>query len=533
MGYESRANVRASVTWATLLFCLTVGLHVAGPAAADTLRVIADGDMKTPDPIVTTSWDTQVHAYLIYDKLFEMDENGSPQPALADAVEASEDRRFFTITLRSGVKFSDGSPITTDDVIQSLMRWSSRDVTGQLLAARLKGMTKIDERAFRIELNEPFDVPEALAGITGNPAFIMPKRVATKAPTDPITDSTGSGPYMFDLSNWKPGQTREYSKNPFYVPRNDPPSYYSGRKEAKFDKIEISYIPDANTAMAGMLTGKFDIWSAPSMDNVLALRENPDLVVDRGTPAQGNIRPNYLVPPFNNVKARQALTYLIDQSEINLLSVGDSQFWRTCYAYLKCGSKYGDDGAYTGHRGPADYDEARKLLQESGYKGEPIVILDPTDAAYDHAQMLYVAEQLRKIGANVDVQSMDWSTLASRRISKKPTTEGGWSLFSSIMEGEAATSPLRHLQLASNCENAWFGWPCDEKIEQLRAAFINANDDDQRRSVAFKLQERASEYLPFILTGESYYPRVYRSDIKGFNPAAPRLYFWNITRKSK
>ncbi|CCM79851.1 ABC transporter substrate-binding protein [Rhizobium mesoamericanum] len=531
MKYDVKGRVRAVLTRTTLLSCLAIGLHVASPAAADTLRVIADGDMKIPDPMVTTSWDTQVHAYLIYDKLFEMDESGSPQPELAEKVEASSNLKSFTISLRKGLKFSDGSPLTTDDVIQSLKRWSSRDVTGLLFAARLKNMSKLDDQTFRIEMSEPFDVPEALAGITGNPAFIMPKRVATNPPTDAITDATGSGPYMFDLSTWQAGQTREYTKNPFYVPRKEPPSYYSGRKVAMFDKIEISYVPDPNTALAGMLTGKFDIWSAPPMDSVVALRGKPDLVVDKGTPAQGNIRPNYLVPPFNNVKARQALAYLIDQSEINLLSVGDPQFWRTCYAYLKCGSKYGDEGAYTGHRGVADYDKAKTLLQESGYKGEPIVILDPTDAAYDHAQMLYVAAQLRKIGANVDVQSMDWSTLASRRISKKPASEGGWNLFSSIMEGEAATSPLRHLQLASNCENAWFGWPCDAEIEQLRAAFIGAKDDDQRKEVAYKLQKRASEYLPFILTGESNYARVHRSDIEGFNAAAPRLYFWNITRK--
>ncbi|MER9794736.1 ABC transporter substrate-binding protein [Mesorhizobium sp. M0213] len=515
-----------------MLSALLAGVFFASAAMADTLRVIADGDLKTIDPIVTTSSTTLVHAYLIYDKLFEFDKSGIPRPQLANKVDVSADKKSYTIKLRDGLKFSDGGPITTDDVIQSLKRWGSRDQTGQLLAARLKEMTKVDDLTFRIDLREPFDVPAALAGITGNPAFIMPKRVASLPPTDQLTDTTGSGPYQFDYSSWKPGQKRIYTKNPNYVPRNDPPSFFSGKKEATFDKIELSYVPDANTAMAEMLTGQQDIWPTPPMDNALALRDNPDLVVAKGSFGQGLVVINHVVPPFNNNKAREALTYLIDQTELNSAAVGDPEFWQTCYAYLTCKGTYGDESAYKGHRGTADFDKAKKLLEEAGYDGKPIVILDPTDWSEGHARALYLAQQLRKIAA-VDLQAMDWSTLTSRRTSKAPASEGGWNLFPNTMEGQSASSPLTHLMLASNCDKAWFGWPCDKTIEDLRAAFISAVDENEKKKVAGDLQARASTYLPFIMTGEYSGAVVYRAELEEFDPAAAYVYFWNVRRKNK
>ncbi|MER8652884.1 ABC transporter substrate-binding protein [Mesorhizobium sp. M1121] len=530
---KMRSNIGRSAAKMITLSSLFAGVFFANMAMADTLRVIDGADLKTIDPIVTTSDTTIIHAYLIYDKLFEFDKDGMARPQLADKIDIGADKKSYTISLRKGLKFSDGGPITTDDVIQSLKRWASRDQTGQLLAARLKEMTKVDDLTFRIELNQPFDVPAALAGITGNPAFIMPKRVASLPATDQLSDTTGSGPYQFDYSAWKPGQTRIYTKNPNYVPRNDPSSFYSGKKEATFDKIEISYVPDSNTAMAEMLTGQQDIWAAPPLDNALALKGNPDLVVAKGFFTQGLFVINHVVPPFDNVKAREALTYLIDQAEINSAAVGDQQFWHTCYAYLTCEGTYGDETAYNGHRGAADFDKAKKLLEEAGYDGKPIVILDPTDWAEAHARSLYLAQQLRKAGAQVDLQAMDWSTLTSRRTSKAPASEGGWNLFPNIMGGQPASSPLTHLMLVSSCEKAWFGWPCDKKIEELRAAFISAVDQSEKKKITSELQARASTYLPFIMTGENTAAVVYRSDIEGFNPEATEMYFWNIKRKSK
>ncbi|MEX2696637.1 ABC transporter substrate-binding protein [Rhizobium mongolense] len=116
------------------------------------------------------------------------------------------------------------------------------------------------------------------------------------------------------------------------------------------------------------------------------------------------------------------------------ISVGDPQFWHTCYAHLTCEGKYGDESAYSGHQGAADYEKAKELFKEAGYDGKPIVIFDITDWAEAHARSLCLAQQLRKIGVQVDLQAMDWATLTSRRESKAPASEGGWNLFPTYME---------------------------------------------------------------------------------------------------
>ncbi|RVI99937.1 ABC transporter substrate-binding protein [Sinorhizobium medicae] len=511
---------------------LVAGLLFTSAANADTLRVMG-GNLKIIDPIVTTSGDTLIHAYMIYDKLFEFDESGVPLPQLAEKVDISADNKSFTIKLRDGLKFSDGTPITSDDVIQSLTRWTSRDQTGQLLRARTKDLVKIDDNTLRIDLTESFDVPSALAGITGNPAFIMPKRVASLPPTEALTDTVGSGPYQFDFSTWKPGQMRVYTKNSYYIPRDEAASFYAGRKEAVMDRIEFSYVPDPNTAMASMLTGKQDIWLDPPMANAVALRNNPNLKVVKGYSLQGLFVINHVVPPFDNVKAKQALTYLIDQKEINAIAVGDPEFWHACYAFLTCSGTYGNESVYDGHRGPANVEKAKELFNEAGYDGQPVVILDPTDWPEAHARALYLAQQLREIGVKVDLQAMDWGTLTSRRTSKEPADKGGWNLFPNVMEGQPASSPLTHLMLASSCEKAWFGWPCDKQIEDLRASFIRTVDIDEKKKIADDLQARASAYLPFVMTGEYNVVMSYGLNIEGFIPSAPEPFFWNVRRKSQ
>src|SRR6185295_10015921 len=94
---------------------------------------------------------------------------------------------------------------------------------------------------------------------------------------------------------------------------------------------------------------------------------------------------------------------------------------------------------------------------------------------------------------NVDYQAMDWPTLSTRRANKNPIAQGGWSAF---MSGPAAPDmfePVGHLALRSNCEKAWFGWPCDEAIEKLRAEFTMASSHGQPNQ-AFSQFERSARW---------------------------------------
>ena len=92
-----------------------------------------------------------------------------------------------------------------------------------------------------------------------------------------------------------------------------------------------------------------------------------------------------------------------------------------------------------------------------------------------HAQSLLTAELLRKLGLNVEMQAGDWGTLITRRASKEPVEKGGWSIFHTWLVGPDLLSPAVNLPLRGNGEKAWFGWPADPKIEELREPWFKAH----------------------------------------------------------
>jgi len=137
---------------------------------------------------------------------------------------------------------------------------------------------------------------------------------------------------------------------------------------------------------------------------------------------------------------------------------------------------------------------------------------------------------LKSIGFKTDVQAMDWATVVSRRASKEPVGKGGWSIFISGPGGLDMMEPVSHLGLRSNCEKAWFGWPCDAEIEKMRAAFSDLSGEEQRKALAEKLQARAAETVPYVPIGVQYQIRAHRANLIGLlTPPAP--VYWNVARK--
>jgi peptide/nickel transport system substrate-binding protein len=190
----------------------------AGPAAAQsnkTLRVVMHSDLKILDPIWTTAYIVRNHGYLIYDTLFALDDKLEPKPQMVESWTVSDDQLTWTFKLRDGLKWHDGQPVTTADVLPSIKRFTDKDTLGGLLGKSTKEMTAVDERTFRIVLNEPFAMMlKALAKSASVPLFVMPKRVAETPVAQQISDTTGSGPYIFKKDEWKPGEKVVYIRNP-------------------------------------------------------------------------------------------------------------------------------------------------------------------------------------------------------------------------------------------------------------------------------------------------------------------------------
>jgi peptide/nickel transport system substrate-binding protein len=510
-------------------------IFLGTPALADgakVIRMIPGGDLKIIDPIQNASYISRNHGYMIYDTLFAVDSKGNVKPQMVDTYKVSPDHKKYTFTLRQGLKWHDGAPVTASDCVASIKRWGAKDVSGRLLMAATASLDVVDASTFTLTLKEPFGlVLEALGKPSSNVPFMMPERIAKTDPNQQITDATGSGPFVFKKDEWVPGNKVVYVRNAAYVPRKEPADGLAGGKVVKVDRVEWLYIPDQNTALAALNKGEADIIELPQADFIPGLEKNPDIrLAADALGNQGWLRPNHLLPPFNDPRARLALQYLVNQEEY-LAAAGFPEKFRVkyCGAYFMCGSPNDSKAGTEPFRNGQNLEKAKQLLKEAGYKGEKIVVLTPSDPPVQAAAALVTVQNLRKIGVNVDAQAMDWSTLLGRRAKKDPVDKGGWHIFHTYSVGYDVVSPVNNAYLQGTCDAAPAGWSCDPKMEELRMSWARETDPARRKKLTDEIQLRAYEQSPYINFGQFFWPMAYRANLKGLIATGIPV-MWNVDK---
>ena len=524
-----RRFVCAVVAAAT--FAATVA--VAGSASAQTvLRVALHSDLKIVDPIWTTALISTHHGNMIYDTLFAVDAKLQVQPQMVDKWEVSPDKLTWTFTLRDGLEWHDGKPVTAEDCVASLKRWGAKDSMGQKLMSEVASLSAPDAKTIKMVLREPYGlVLDSLGKAAANVAYMMPKRVAETDPNTQITDATGSGPFIFKKDEWKPGEKAVYIKNPKYKPRNEPPSGLAGGKIAKVDRVEWLTIPDQQTQVNALLNGEIDMVEIvpPDLLPLLQKDKNIKTMVVNAAGRQYDLRFNVLHKPFDNPKIRQAALYALDQKPFLEANVGSADYYTLCKSVFPCGSPLattkGWDDKLSGNVA-----KAKELLKEAGYDGTPIVLMHQTDIA-GHSQLATVAKpQLEAAGFKVDLQSMDWQTLVARRTKKDAPDKGGWGIFFTSWGSPDVMNPVSAAFINASCDKATFGWPCDPEIEKLRDAYAKETDPAKQKEIAEKVSVRLTEYPTFVPLGQFTTPSAIRTNISGLL-SVPELALWNVEKK--
>jgi peptide/nickel transport system substrate-binding protein len=514
-----------------LLACV---LGVAGGATAKaqtTFRVVNHSDLKILDPIWTTAYIVRNHGYMIYDTLFALDGNLEVKPQMVDKWTVSPDQLTWTFTLRDGLEFHDGTPVTADDVVPSLKRWSVRLPLGQLLWSKVAEVKALDPKTFQIQLKAPTGIMLQALGQPSGAAFIMPKKVAETDPFKQIDDYTGSGPFIFVKSEWKPGDRTVYVRNPKYKPRAEPASGLAGGKIAKLDRVEWVAIPEQLTATNALLKGEIDMIEIPQHDLLKVMEADPGvkLVNLNKWGNQYVFRFNQLFPPFDNPKVRQALYYAFNQKDFLDGVIGDPRYYRVCKAMFMCDTPYASTKGFD-DKLESNFDKAKALLKEGGYDGRPVVLMHSSDLQI-LANLAPVAKSLmERAGMKVDMQSMDWQTLVSRRTKKDPPDKGGWNAFLTSSASVDIVDPLANTYINAIGENAWFGWPTDDVLVKLRAAFADEPDAAKKKELALAMQLRVAENPTHIFAGQWVVPSAVRKNVSG-NLESPVTIFWNIEKK--
>jgi peptide/nickel transport system substrate-binding protein len=518
-------------SWSLGLITASIALAGVAAQAQSTLRVVPETLSRILDPHFTTSFTTRDLGYLIYDTLFAVDDTFTPKPQMVESYTVSPDRLTYVFVLRPGLKWHDGQPVTAADCVASIRRWASRDSMGQTLNRFLVSLEATDAATLKLVLREPYGLVLESLGKVGAPVpFMMPERIARTPGNEQVKDIIGSGPYKFRADQHEPGVKIVLEKFAAYKPRSEPPNWASGGKIAKLDRVEMLGLPDAQTQVSALIRGEVDYLERVPADllPLLDAKSGAKAEVVSKFGFQAIMRMNHLQPPFDNLKARQAIAKAIDRSLYAAVVAGDPSFATDCAAVFGCGMPYESKDGIPGR----DMAAAKALLAEAGVDfSKPIVMLHVANAPGIAALGNVTRQVLVDLGFKVDMQAMDFQTFATRRLNTKPVSEGGWNLAHTTNTVPDQGNPLSNPFLVATGPpaSAW-GWPTDPTTEALRLKFATAPDAAAQKAIAREIQARSYEQVLYLPLAQFTTPSAWRDTLQGVLKS-PAMLLYNIDKK--
>jgi len=294
---------------------------------------------------------------------------------------------------------------------------------------------------------------------------------------------------------------------------------------------DLKRVPAGSTTAEALANGEIDFWEGISPDTAPFLRSR-DIVVRRtnALPSVAFIRPNFQIPPFNDVRARRALALMFDQHELMAAVAGDNMKWDACYAFTVCGGPLSTEAGSEPYRKP-DMAKAKELLAEAGYKGEKLVLLGTPNPPPISAMTQVVEARMREADIPVDTQMVDFATMFKRMNTADLDPGGGsWNLFAYYAIGGSWYHPLTNVSLDLSCDKKnWAGFPCDAEGEALRQKVLTAPDDASRKQAYEVFQRHLWDFIPYVPEGQFDVASAYRKDLTGVLAAYVQPY-WNIAK---
>jgi ABC-type transport system substrate-binding protein len=375
----------AIATFVAAAFALVIASgspRAAEPKRGGSVSISTESDLPTLDPLGLASFSDRNAGLLLYDTLLDIDIKGNVIPNIAERIDASEDVMTFRLTLRPGVKFSDGTPYDAVAVVKNFER--IRDPKNRCRCvsdlATIDTVTATGPLEVTLKMKSPSaHFPATLADVAG---MVASPAAVEKFGADFGNHGIGAGP--FKLKEWRRGAQIIFERNPDYW-----------RKAPHLDEVVLRPMPDEQTRYASLKAGNLDVvTNAAARDRIDATQGKKFQIINPGSLATNFIHINLGAPDVSDVRVRRALAHAIDRvaydKAINrgLSKIANTPFGTGLFPHEQV-------------EGYPDFDQAKakKLVEEYG---KPIRIKMSINAA---PQSTLAAQALQQMWKKVGIET--------------------------------------------------------------------------------------------------------------------------------
>lgn len=504
---------RRSVTWGAAVLATVLAAGLGLPAQAQksggALNIATIGEPPTLDPMASTADLVGIISQHIFETLYTFGDGWKLVPLLAAEMPAITDGgKTYTIKLRQGVTFHDGSAMTSADVVASLKRWGEVAVRGKQAAAQIDSITATDGSTVVIRMKEPFAPLLALLALNNSAAVIMP---ASKQPAQ-LTEFIGTGPYKF--KERQPDRYVLLTKNDTYASRSGNADFFGGARKPYVDELRFVPVPNANTRVEAAIAGQYqfvDSLPVEAYPRLKGAKSDGVLIKPFGWPIMFfNTKQGSLA----NATVRRAVLASLSFSDMMEAAFGSKDYYEVDGSLYPKGFVFHSMAGTEAYNKP-DPARAKKAAADAGYKGEPVRILTSMQYEFHYKMAAVASEYLKQAGFKVDMQVVDWATLTQRR--NDPAL---WEIY--FTHSPFLPEPALNNMMNNNAP----GWWATPEKDKLVAAFNTESDSTKRVAILADIQKLMYTEVPLAKVGNFNAVSAKAKNLQGVVPS-PWPFFWN------
>jgi len=485
------------------------------------------------------------------------------EPGLAKSWTTSSDGREYLLELRRGLRFSDGQPLTADDVIFTFQAYLDESVHSPqrdllIIGGKPVSVEKLDETHVRFRLPRPYAAAERIF----DSLAILPRHLLERPWREgklgeawglntPPAEIAGLGP--FRLKDYRPGERMILERNPYYWKADQ-----KGNRLPYLDQIEFRFVPSEDAQVARFIAGDADILNRVGARNFELLRTDAHTQEDQLEDVGPGLEYNFLffnLGPvdakrfpeiaarqawFHEARFRQAVSAVVDRDSIVRLVYGGRA--TPLWGHVTPGNRPWLNAALP--KPARSVEHARELLRQAGFHWDPDgTLLDSnskpvqfsivvSSSSPERAQIAtIIQDDLKQLGIQTQVVSLEFRALLDRVLNSRQYE----ACILGLVSGDADPNPEMNVWLSSGGSHLWNPsqnqpmTPWEAEIDRLMRQQMTTLDHAQRKQLYDRVQQIASENLPLICLASPNILVAGRKNLGNFQPAVVDHYtLWNV-----